>query len=426
MKKRNAWIGTISGAVATAGLVSALGLPADFAASGSANGTTSNPWQAVVGPDLTTAATYMNTKGAAKLPFWTEVADYAATGTFAKHTWKASDFAGLKAGTDYAKAILGVLATGQDPHQVAGVDLVSKLAASQLTSGDNEGKFADNIDGTGTDLINNQAWTIIALEDAGGANYNRAEAALWLIQHQNQDGGFGYSTKYSSSDPDDTASAIIALRLLGFSADSKPVVDAVQYLQSQQAADGGMMNGSKSGNSDSTGVTLDALASIGVAPTAKAWQAKDGNLMISLMGDYDQKSGGFKYDNSGSSWSGVSAMSTRDAIFGLAATKTGESVYQRLEAQQLTQLNPYWSKIYAAGGAWFNHQWKPWSDLRSMALAGSYVTELTPQWQAVMKAHGMKVQSGSKTVWQAWGPQLANEALQQSFGLDTVHLNLLS
>lgn len=373
--------------------------------------------------DLSAAVTWMNTNGRKSLPDWTDVAEFAGTGKFTNETWTTAQLSGLKTGTDYAKLILGVLASGQDPHRVAGVDLVSKLAATQLPSGSNEGKFADNIDGTGTNLINNQSWTIIALEDAGGASYNRAAAAIWLIAQQNKDGGFGSSSQYNTSDPDDTAAALVALHLLGFSKDSAAVHAGLTYLQSQQADDGGFVSGSKTSNSDSTGSTVDALLSYGIKPSS--WQAKSGTPLTSLLATYDSASGGFKYDNTGGEWSGVSAMSTRDAIFGLAAVETGKSVYQRLQAQDLNTLDPYWAKIYAAGGAWSNHRWQKWAQLRPMAIAGSYLSGLTPTWQNVVAKHGMYVSVQGQKVWQSWGSALATEALKASFGLDTAHLNLI-
>lgn len=399
--------------------------PASFAAA-TASTKTSSVQPATtksIQTDVASAVTWMAKNGQKSLPFWTGVAQFAGTGKFTTETWTKADLSGLKTSTDYAKAILGVLASGQDPHQVAGVNLVAKLAATQLTSGANSGKFTDNLDRTGTDLINNQAWAIIALEDAGGATYNRTTAAMWLIAHQNKDGGFGYSATYSSSDPDDTAAALVALNLLGFAKDSQVVHTGLTYLQSQQANDGGLVNGSTTSNSDSTGVTVDALVSYGIKPSA--WQAKSGTPITSLLSEYDSASGGFKYDNTGGEFSGVSAMTTRDAIFGLSAVQSGQSVYQRLQATPLNTLNPYWEKIYVAGGAWFNHQWRTWTELRTMALAGSYDSALTPTWQKVVAKHGMYVTVQGKKVWESWDSKLAANALRASFGLDTMHINLL-
>lgn len=396
-------------------------IPTAFAATTSTDSTATSR---VIAKDTGTAIHWMDKNAVTQMPDWTAVATYAATGAFADVAFPKSYVAGLKTSTDYARAILGVLANGEDPHAYQGVNLVAKLAGTQLTTGDNEGKFTDNIDKTGTDLINNQAWAIIALEDAGGVKYNRAAAAIWLINHQNKDGGFGYSSKYSQSDADDTAAAIVALRLLGFTKDSAPVAAALNYLKTQQAPDGGIVNGGTTGNSDSTGVTIDALASLGIEP--QQWTSKqNGNPVTALFSFYDKSSGGFKYDNSGSEWSGVSGLSTRDGVLGLAAVSSKSSVYQRLEHRNLNYLNPYWEHVYESGGAWMNHKWFSWSQLRSMAVAGTYLGDLTPQWQQTVAAHGAFVTRNGKKTWVQWGPQLANQALADSFGLNTVHLNLI-
>lgn len=415
MNRRQVKVTLGAAVVVLAGMV-----PATFAATQGATPSSNTSLPA----DLGAAVHWMDKNAQSQMPDWTAVATYAATGQFTNVAFPKTYVSSLKASTDYAKAILGVLADGQDPHSFQGVNLVAKLASTQLVSGTNEGKFADNIDGTGTDLINNQAWAIIALEDAGGANYNRAAAAIWLINHQNKDGGFGYSTQYPASDADDTAAAVVALRLLGFSSDSTPVSAALNYLKTQQATDGGIMNGSTLSNSDSTGVTIDALASLGIKPSD--WATKSGgNPVSALLSLHDQTSGGFNYDNSGSEWSGVSGLSTRDGIFGLAAAESGKSVYQRLQYHNLNWLNPYWQHIYATGGAWVNHQWYDWSQVREMAIAGSYIFDLTPQWQKIIGAHGEYVTANGHKTWESWGPQLADQALVDSFGLDTVHLNLL-
>lgn len=379
---------------------------------------------ATVKADMSSAVNWMDANAAAKMPAWTAVATFAATGQFANVKLPQDYVSGLKTSTDYAKAILGVLADGQDPHNFEGVNLVAKLSASQLSVGDSKGKFADNIDKTGTDLLNNQSWAIIALQDAGSTSYNQVAAATWLIAQQNKDGGFGYSVKYNASDADDTAAAIVALRLLGYASDSAPIEAALAYLKTQQVADGGIVNGSTTSNSDSTGVTIDALASLGMSPLDFA-TTNQADPLTSLLAEHDAKSGGFNFDNTGNSWSGVSDLSTRDAILGLAAAENLTSVYQRLESKTLNQLNPYWQKVYAQGGAWLNHQWVSWPELRSMAIAGSYVSDLTPTWQQVVNAHGEWVtQNGAKT-WTPWGPSLATQALAESFGLNTLHLNLI-
>lgn len=393
-------------------------VPAAFAATTTAATTTAA--QPTAQQATAAAAKWMLTNQLTKMQDWTLVSTFAGMGGFQSGTWSNADLAKLTAGTDYARTILGMLGAGQDPHNYNGQSLVQALAKTQLASGSNEGKFADNIDGTGTDLINNQCWAIIALEDAGGAPYNRASAGMWLIAHQNKDGGFGNSSQYNSSDPDDTAAAVVALSLLGYTAQSQAVSSALAYLKAQQAADGGFGFAGAS-NADSTGVVMDALEAVGENPTT--WTQKTANPELALLSFYDATSGGFKVDNGGESWAGVGGLSTRDALIGLAAVNSGKSVYQRLHWNRLNTLNDYWTHIYEEGGAYSYHQWKSWGELRPMAIAGTYLSSLTPSWQAVVKAHGKYVQHGKTRTWEAWDATLAKQALIASFGLDSVHLN---
>jgi Prenyltransferase and squalene oxidase repeat len=371
--------------------------------------------------DAAAAAKWMSKNG--KNHEWKLVSLYAESGALQASSWTADELSKLKTSTDYARFILGLLAAGQDPHNYHGKNYVSALAATQLKSGDNEGKFADNIDGTGTDGVNAQIWAIIALEDAGGAKYNRASAAAWLLAHQNKDGGFGWSASSTDSDADDTAAAVDALALLGYTKDSKAVSAALAYLKTQQNADGGFGSGGAS-NSDSTAVVIDGLEALGVNPDS--WAQKDGTPSAALTAFYDKSTGGFMYDKSGQSWSGVNESSTKDALLGMSALLTHKSVYQRLHWHSFHWLNDYWTHVYEQGGAWANGHFASWNELRPMAIAGSYVSDLTPAWQAVVKAHGKYVTKGGKKVWEAWDPTLASQALRDSFGADTMHLNGLA
>lgn len=370
---------------------------------------------------ITGASKWMLTNQLSKMQDWTLVSTYAGSGAFHSGTWSKDTISNLSVSTDVSRTILGVLAAGLDPHSVGGRNLVLALVKTQLQSGGDIGKFPDSMDGTGTDLINNQSWAIIALEDAGGISYNRTTAGSWLLAHQNKDGGFGYSAQYNTSDADDTAAAIDALSLLGYSAQSDAVANALSFLKTQQATDGGF--GGATSNSDSTGTVIDALEMLGIQPTT--WTESGGNPETALLSFYDSTTGGFKYDNTDGQFSGVSGLSTRDALFGLSALSTGRSVYQRLHWHHFTTLNDYWTNVYHEGGAFVYHQRKSWAELRPMAIAGTYLASLTPSWQAVVKAHGKYVQHGKVRTWESWDSTLATQALVDSFGWNTVHLNLL-
>lgn len=406
---------------ANAPVALAAGSTSSTSSNNSAFGSTARPQ---IESEAQAGAKWLIANGGAANQDWAAVAAYAACATVAVPQLSAAKMTAeipkLKATTDYARFILALLAEGQDPHQFAGKNFVAALAKAQIQTGLDAGKFADNIDGTGTDLINSQAWAIIALEDAGGVTYNRAAAAKWLISQQNKDGGFGYSHQYNTSDADDTASAVVALTLLGYGANSTPVAQALAYLKTQQTSDGGFKNGASTSNADSTGVVTDALEAAGINPLS--WTQKDGNPVSALLKFYDAKSGGFNYDNTGQSWSGVSAFSTRDAVLGLGAFLSGHSIYQRLHFTTLNYLNPYWQHVRQQHGLWLWHHWYTWQKIRPMAVAGSYSYDLTPEWQKVIQNHGKKENGG----FESWDIHLATEALAAKYGWDSLHLNGIS
>lgn len=401
-------------------VMSSLGLTSLLSTTVFANTVSSTaPSSQSVSNAISGAVSWMNKSGMSSIHDWAILADYAGTGAFQKSQWSQTEISKLKVTTDYARFVLALLAAGLDPHSYQGQNFVKKLADAQLTSGSDAGKFADNPDLTGDDLINVQSWSMIALIDAGGASFNETAAVAWLKAHQNADGGFGYSKTYSSSDPDDTASAIVALTLSGASASDPVIQKALDYLKTQQATDGGFGSGGAT-NSDSTGVVMDALAAEGIS--SNSWAVEAGTPIKALLSLVDKKSGGFNYDNSGQSWSGVSGLSTRDGLIGLGSYRFGNSVYQRLHWTNLSDLSAYWQGVQTQGGLWANHHWVNWSGLKFQGVAGSHLHQLTSTWQSVMKHHGMYV-SGK---WLPWNEALAKSALVSSFGLDSLHRIQLS
>ncbi|MFX4303158.1 prenyltransferase/squalene oxidase repeat-containing protein [Alicyclobacillus tolerans] len=383
-----------------------------------------NNTQPTVAEAEASAVAYMNSTQANSLVNWTKIADFAAGHMVASPTWPAKDLSASASTGTLVKVILSMLATHRDPHQVHHVNLVHVLASRQILSGKNAGYFADDNKGTVTGSVTNQALAIIALEDAGNTEWNPKLAETWLLAQQNKDGGFGYATGVAS-DSNDTAYVIAALSSLGLTAKSPAIAKALQYERSLQQSNGGFLyqSSSQSTDADSDGTVMDALASVGIRPTA--WTVNGHSPLDNLMSLYDVKSGGFRYMSSGE-YSGVNGYSTRDAIFGLAASVTGESVFQRLRAPHLTSLNHYWHSIEVKGGAWINHHWIPFMQLRDVAAAGTYLNELNPYWQSVAKHGGLWETVDGHPVWEAWNYQLAKQALSATFGADAVYISHLS
>ena len=131
--------------------------------------------------------------------------------------------------TDYAKRILALAALGENPSTFTNVDLVAELLnmAQAEQIGD-------------PDLLNDDAWGILALRSAGVPPNASVitDAASYLLSHQQPDGGWSWSTSFTS-DTNDTAAVIMALLEAGYSSSDQALQDAVGYLESTQKPAGG-------------------------------------------------------------------------------------------------------------------------------------------------------------------------------------------
>jgi energy-coupling factor transport system substrate-specific component len=108
---------------------------------------------------------------------------------------------GLHGAGDLERTILALRACGASVHSLPGGDPVRRLLS--LRAGD--GSFAH--------LSNLTSFAILALRSAGytPASPQVRGAVSWLERQQNRDGGFGFATRGSGSDVDDTAAAMQAV-----------------------------------------------------------------------------------------------------------------------------------------------------------------------------------------------------------------------
>jgi|GEM_PF-1443191 len=128
--------------------------------------------------------------------------------------------------TDHEAYVIGALALGLDVSEE-----LSLIAESQTESG----KFADYADGTGQELINSHVWGIIALESAGHDSYEKQKAQEWLLNHQNDDGGFPVFAGMKSSDGDLTAMAVAALDLMDIEGGDAAIERAFDFIASNNS-----------------------------------------------------------------------------------------------------------------------------------------------------------------------------------------------
>lgn len=214
-------------------------------------------------------------------------------------------FSGTSA-TDYERKMLAITAIGQDPRiYIPDRNLVQEFY---------ENFYTNNQIGNETQ-VNDDFWGILALISIGEDPQSKIiqESKAFILQHQNSDGGWGYSSTSAESDTDNTAAAIMALLSAGESSSSNEIQSAVSYLKSQQNENGGFSGyGSQESNSDSTSWVLASLSKLG--QSVSDWKRSSGDpvdFLLSMQAD-----DGYFYWQESSIASGVKA-STPYAVIAL-------------------------------------------------------------------------------------------------------------
>ena len=177
--------------------------------------------------------------------------------------------------------ILAAHALGADPTNFGGTNLVTRLLATEQTSGANKGRF-----GTDAQVANydsdpyDQGLALLALKAAGVAV--DPAAISWLEQAQCPDGGWTVpdtATTPCNGDPaagsgPDTNTTALALQGLAAQGALTPSVEgsALGFLESGQNADGGWAydpnaaDNPQTSDPNSTSLVLQALLALGMAP----------------------------------------------------------------------------------------------------------------------------------------------------------------
>jgi len=242
---------------------------------GSVGGFDTSPWVAVA-----VRAAGQDPEG----PAWTKpggsLADYLRDSVSQVNMTKA---------TEVEKFILGLVAVGEDPSRVSGIDLVAQLES--LTSG---GQIGDGA------LLNDDFWGVLALAAAGrAADEIVASSALFIKSHQNADGGWGYAVGVDS-DPDDTAAAIQALISAGVTAGDFSILNALNYLHALQSSDGGIPSYGTV-NSSTDAWVVQAVIAAGQDPEAPDWTREGSSLYQNLL-SFGNADGSYNWTNPNPDW----------------------------------------------------------------------------------------------------------------------------
>lgn len=209
--------------------------------------------------------------------------------------------------TEYARLILSVGAIGKDPSDVGGVNLIKPL---------------DDYDAVTRQGINGPVWALIAVNSKSYGSVSsavREQYIQYIIDAQLSDGGWSFDRNAEVSDPDITASAVIALSQYKNNMGAVEAVDkAVDYLSESQNERGGFSSwGSESPESGAQ--VLMAICELGIPVDDSRFVKNDNTLLDNLMGYYSQGKG-FSHTRGGES----NQMTTEQCMCALAAVKRNQ------------------------------------------------------------------------------------------------------
>ena len=197
-----------------------------------------------------------------------------------------------KAG-ETAKVVLALVATGQNPRDLGGTDLVAVL----------EGLVgADGKIGGETEFVNEHCYALFALSSV--QRPIPAASVDYLLQRQIADGTWSWNggTAAGSGDNNTAAIAVTALIAAGVPADHPQVQKTLAHFEDQQNEDGGFPYVKPSpfgtdSDANSTAVVMWALLAAGQDPAGVDWkyQGQDGHSALDQLRALQNESGAFRW-----------------------------------------------------------------------------------------------------------------------------------
>lgn len=217
--------------------------------------------------------------------------------------------------TDLERLILGIKAAGGNPTAVNGVNLIDKMVNhKKMTAQGTNGPIFALI------ALNSDNYNV-----ASTATWNKDKLVTWLLSAQNSDGGFPLATGEASS-VDMTAMAVAALAPERTQTQVQTAIDkAVQYLSTQQQANGGY-SAYNDDSSESVSQVIVALASAGINPKDARFTKSNGDLMTRLS-QFRQNNGAYSHTVGGAG----DNIATEQALLALVAYQqylsSGNTIY---------------------------------------------------------------------------------------------------
>ena len=130
---------------------------------------------------------------------------------------------------DYARIVLAVSLSGEDPRNFGGTNYLAKLKAYYRDE-----QIGDPLS------LRDDYWGVLSLAAAGENDCREVQgSAAFIKKHQNQDGSWGATITKIELCADNTAVALMALLAAGEDPDSPAIKKGVAYLKDVQNRDGG-------------------------------------------------------------------------------------------------------------------------------------------------------------------------------------------
>ena len=248
--------------------------------------------------------------------------------------------------TEYSRVIVAYAALGLDPTDVAGFNMVEKLA---------------DFDSVVWQGINGPIWALRALDSGkyevpavkGIENVTTRQKLIdCILEAQLDDGGWDLSGQ--KSDPDLTGMAMTALAPYRSQKKVKTALDkAVKCLSEMQNSDGTFSTWG-SHTAESSAQVICGLTALGINPNTDSRFKKNGKSVIDgLFSFYDEKTGGFRHVNtaSGGYEPVVNQMATEQAYYALAAyrnTVPDKTTISKAVKSSSTSVKVTWKKAAAS------------------------------------------------------------------------------
>jgi len=224
-----------------------------------------------------------------------------------------------------AKLILAIVASGLDPRDFNGIDLVTTLEAFYDPA---TGRY-----GGENDTFAGHTFAVLAL--ASMSHPIPPAAVDYIRAAQTPDGSWSWNGEPAAGtgDTNSTALAVEALIAAGVPPSDEAIAKALDYYRAQQNEDGGFPYQKPSPygtdtDANSSAYSIQALIAAGEDPTSDAWE-QPGGTPITALETLQRESGAFMWqvampeDNLLATTQAIVAL--KGLIFPLAATKSAEA-----------------------------------------------------------------------------------------------------